>query len=695
MSNVKPDPPGLRAATRTRSPWVFASIVVAIAAAATAIATTRDATDGGDDHSQGADPSPTSVVDVEPSDPASMLLVLLDDDRSLDGRGNQLADPTRGAVDQPFSRLAAARYADDISAVDGDRPAERYLSNRVFNDTNQDLFSENGVTHWGFVWGQFIDHTISLSEAGGDDDDDPVNDVAVDGLVPMKWNPADPLEMSPNALGIAHTFRSVTADGTGADTTMPAEQINELSSYIDAFNVYGGTAERLDWLREGSADGDPTNNSATLLMADGYLPTALERPGAAAPDMDVMGRLRYDPSPTVVAGDERANENIGLTAVHTLFVREHNRIVGALPDTLDSETKFAIARRVIAATEQYITYEDFLPAMGVNLDDYAGYDPAVDASITNEFATVGFRAHSQIPSSLVAEVPAEQITDRLLDRFAEQGVHVDDRGAASRIAVPLNVAFGNPGLLIEIGLGNLAAGLAGEVQRANDEQIDDQLRSVLFQIPDPSVGNPLDCLDEAKIDSCFLTVNDLGSLDVYRTYDHGIASYNDLREAYGLARATSFTALTGEDTDQLPDGLTIDDPAILDVVALFDAAGDPLALDSGDVGTAPVTAVRRSTLAARLAAIFATVDDVDAFTGMVSEPHVASTEFGELQLALWTQQFQALRDGDRYFYANDPALELIVDLYGIDYRRTLADVIADNTSLTRADLPASAFLVDT
>ena len=36
----------------------------------------------------------------------------------------------------------------------------------------------------------------------------------------------------------------------------------------------------------------------------------------------------------MVAGDVRANENIALTATHTLFAREHNRIVDALPAAL-------------------------------------------------------------------------------------------------------------------------------------------------------------------------------------------------------------------------------------------------------------------------------------------------------------------------------------------------------------------------
>jgi Animal haem peroxidase len=42
---------------------------------------------------------------------------------------------------------------------------------------------------------------------------------------------------------------------------------------------------------------------------------------------------------------------------------------------------------------------------------------------------------------------------------------------------------------------------------------------------------------------------------------------------------------------------------------------------------------------------------LDAFVGVVAEPHVPGTEFRELQLAIWRRQFEALRDGDRFFYA--------------------------------------------
>jgi hypothetical protein len=70
---------------------------------------------------------------------------------------------------------------------------------------------------------------------------------------------------------------------------------------------------------------------------------------------------------------------------------------------------------------------------------------------------------------------------------------------------------------------------------------------------------------------------------------------------------------------------------------------------------------------------------------MISEAHVPGTEFGELQLAMWKQQFRKLRDGDRLFYLNDPYLEVIRARYGITYRHTLADIIRMNTGATVAD----------
>ncbi|HJX46870.1 MAG TPA: hypothetical protein VJ375_03420 [Gaiellaceae bacterium] len=52
------------------------------------------------------------------------------------------------------------------------------------------------------------------------------------------------------------------------------------------------------------------------------------------------------------------------------------------------------------------------------------------------------------------------------------------------------------------------------------------------------------------------------------------------------------------------------------------------------------------------------------------------------------RQFQALRDGDRFFYQNDPVLQQIRSFYGISFRHTLSELIALDTDFTP---PADVF----
>jgi hypothetical protein len=190
---------------------------------------------------------------------------------------------------------------------------------------------------------------------------------------------------------------------------------------------------------------------------------------------------------------------------------------------------------------------------------------------------------------------------------------------------------------------------------------------------------------------CFTVVQDLGAIDIQRGRDHGLPYYNQLRIAYGLAPKTSYAAITGERKAGFPRVRSllgtrhpIDDPDSLDFTRLEDAEGNVVNPKSDEAGENVVSGSRRTTLASRLKAIYGAdnVNRVDAFVGMLSEPHVRGTEFGELQLAIWKRQFQALRDGDRFFYLNDPLLDRIRSRYDIDYRQTLANVIRLNTGET-------------
>jgi hypothetical protein len=594
--------------------------------------------------------------------------------RTLDGSGNNLRHPEWGRAGTLYLRVAQTNYADGISImVTG--PSVRYVSNRVFNDAGQNIFSKNGVTQWGWVWGQFLDHDFGLR------DERPAENAAIG------FDRADPLEEFANDLGAIDFARTPAAPGTGVNT--PRQQVNTLSSYIDASNVYGVDPQRLEWLRVGPVDGDMSNNGARLMLtADDFLPSVDARgDSSTAPAMDLMGPLVGTPNRAVVAGDVRANENIALTSLHTLFAREHNRIVASLPSSLSAEERFQIARRVVGAEIQYITFTQFLPALGVRLDAYHGYDSTVNPGLSNEFAVVGYRAHSMIHGEFDTTVPAGTYSDAQLIAFAAQQVVVEPDGDQVTLEIPLAAAFGTPDLLKDLGLGPVFQSLS-QRQYENDEQIDNALRSVLFQIPKPGIPDPTVCGAPVVNPDCFSGVSDLGAIDIARGRDHGMPTYNDLRRAYGLAPKTSFVDVTGETTQRFPvDPLInaqdpINDPNILDFVELRDASGNIVAPDSEEAEEEVVVGTRRTTLAARLKAVYGTVDRLDAFVGMVSERHVKHTEFGELQLAIWTKQFTALRDGDRFFYRNDPVLRFIGHEFGIDYRLTLAELVELNTGVT-------------
>ena len=71
--------------------------------------------------------------------------------RSLDGSGNNFRHPNWGQAGTQYLRRAPANYADGIGKmVSG--PSPRYISNRVFNDEGQNLFSENDISQWGWAW---------------------------------------------------------------------------------------------------------------------------------------------------------------------------------------------------------------------------------------------------------------------------------------------------------------------------------------------------------------------------------------------------------------------------------------------------------------------------------------------------------------------------------------------------------------
>jgi hypothetical protein len=638
-----------------------------------------------------------AALAVGPPPPAAAAAASLSfEARSLNGGGNNLAHPAWGEAGQPYARILPPRYADGAGAMESG-PNPRYVSNRVFNSTGLDLFSERNVSQWGWVWGQFLDHTFGRAEPGQEE-------------ASIPFAASDPLEGFENTLETIPVARDAIVAGTGTGAGNARLQLNTVNSYIDGWALYGGSAQRLEWTRTGPDDGNPSHAGATLLLSKKYLPLASAR-GAAhpAPAMQTEGALAEAPQNAVVAGDVRANENADLTAVTTLFAREHNRIVAALPASLSNEERFQIARRIVGAEQQYITYREFLPAMGLTLSPYAGYDANVDPQLSDEFATVGYRAHSMVNGEQHIEAPAAKYNSKIAT-LREMGLEVrpsPTHGSKVIVTISQGAAFFNPAVVPAVGLGPILEGLAAEPGYKNDEQIDDALRSILFGIP-RSGANPAFCYENPRQPECFSVVVDLGAIDIQRERDNGMPTYEQLREALGLAPQSTFTEVTGETTEEFPtnDPLVpasdaIDAPHILDFTSIENYFGEPLGSGSGGgtpsrraKASAPqraVYATRRTTLAARLKAIYGSVSNLDPLVGMMSEPHLPGSELGELQSALWRKQFEALRDGDRLFYQGDPVLGELEARYGISYRHSLRELITLDAGVSAKKLPANVF----
>jgi hypothetical protein len=635
--------------------------------------------------------------------------------RSLSGFGNNKEHPTWGEAFSPQPRVGPAHYPGGGSgatiASESERPNPRYISNRVFNAGERDVRSPSNQSQWVWTWGQFIDHDLDKALEGEVASAHPTD---AEGRAITLGEPAnipvsssDPLEAFKSNLGFIPFERRAFVEGTSA--SHPRQYVNELPSFIDGFDIYGGEQSRLEWLRSGPDNGNPADAGAEFMLPGGYFPRETARGSGKAelekvPHMELAGGLAEEPQNAVVTGDIRGNENAELTGTMLLMAREHNRIVNQLPSNLSEEEKFQIARKVVGAEIQYITYNEFLPALGIHLAPYKGYDPQVNPSVSLEFSTVGYRFHSIVNGEEELEVSTNHYTPAQLEKLESRGVGVipiatfEGNKPGFRLVIPQTVAFFNPDVTETLGLGPELQGLGTGITSTgyrNDEQITNELRSTLFQIPTTGRSG-FECFNEPELSGCFTGVTDLGAFDLQRGFDTGMPSYNQLRNAYGLAPQKTFDEVTGESgSEALPAGETINTPAIMNFTSLENFWHEPLPLNSTEDATYDT---RASTLAARLKAIYGSVENLDAFTGMLSEPTHPGTvggEVGELQEAIVRKQFEAARDGDRFFYLNDPDLQAIEQKYGISYKHSLAELISTDAGVPLSGLQSNVFFAST
>ncbi|KAK4324937.1 hypothetical protein Pmani_004472 [Petrolisthes manimaculis] len=436
--------------------------------------------------------------------------------RTIDGSCNNLDNPGWGQARSPFQRILPPQYSDGLlrpreSRVGGPLPSARVVSLSVVNDVDN---PNPDITLSVMQWGQFIDHDLTHTPIFRFNNRSGIECCEDEGrrlIDPSFLHPSCfPIEIPENdpfysRLGrrCMNFVRSMIAPRSGC-TLGYAEQLNQITHHLDGSNIYGSSREEEELLREGRG---------------GRL--KVQRRSLLPPDFEAeeCESIR-DGLPCFRAGDNRVNEQVELTVIHTVWVRFHNIIASILaaqnPEWSD-ETLYQEARRIVVAIYQHIIYNEWLPlVIGKDYMARSGllplregfsndYDPSVNPTVTNEFATSAFRfGHTLVQGMIDLVGKKGQGTDRL----------------------QLRTQFNNPRLIYTPGrLDQFLRGLATQPAQQVDNFVTSELTNRLFETPEMPFGM------------------DLVALNIQRGRDHAIAPYNDLRSACGLPKAEDFDDL--------------------------------------------------------------------------------------------------------------------------------------------------------
>ncbi|HEV7328881.1 MAG TPA: peroxidase family protein, partial [Bosea sp. (in: a-proteobacteria)] len=285
---------------------------------------------------------------------------------------------------------------------------------------------------------------------------------------------------------------------------------------------------------------DIAHNAVPTGLADGDITIGLGNPENGPPENGSYDNELLDAH--FVAGDGRANENIGLTAVHHVFHSEHNRLaehtkatvletrdlafinewlvtditqaqLNALPATLptdptalkalldsftwDGERIFQAAKFGTEMQYQHLVFEEFARKVQPNINVFLvpdGFDTMMDPTIFAEFAHVVYRfGHSMLTESIDQFDPnfnANHIS--LIQGFLNPTAFTSTNGVDDGIAA-----------------GAIIRGMTRQVGNEIDEFVTSALRNNLL-------GLPLD----------------LATINLARGRDVGVPSLNEARRTF-------------------------------------------------------------------------------------------------------------------------------------------------------------------
>ena len=373
-----------------------------------------------------------------------------------------------------------------------------------------------------------------------------------------------------------------------------------------------------------------------------------------------------------VTGDGRGNENIALTAVHTVFHGEHNRLADDINGLINTsltqaeiddwnlvntasgwdygERLFQAARFVTEMEYQHLVFEEFARKVQPQVNVFSAYHTDIDPAIVAEFAHTVYRfGHSMLTETVARINPDGTSNDLpLLDAFLN----------------PL--AFNNGGTFGQLsgaqGAGSVFQGMTNQVGNEIDEFITDALRNRLL-------GLPLD----------------LATVNLSRGRSEGIPTLNNARRQF-YAMTSNAALMPYESWADFQLGLRHPE-SVINFIAAYGT--DP------SITSAPTLAAKRQAaeyLSNAPGFMFAPasqtgVDDIDFWVGGLAE---RQAPFGGLLGStfnfIFETQLEKLQDGDRFYYlGRTVGMNLLVQLEG----NSFAELVMRNTSAV--GLPADAF----
>ncbi|KAJ8944427.1 hypothetical protein NQ318_002123 [Aromia moschata] len=397
--------------------------------------------------------------------------------RSYTGYCNNLKHPYWGNSLTTFTRLLPSVYDDGISkprivGVTGSLlPNPRVISRLIHPDISN---LHTRYTLMLMQYAQFLDHDLTMTpiHKGFHESIPDCRRCDSARTVHPECNPSLP----------------------GQQRLGPRDQVNQNTAFLDGSQIYG---ENHCILRDLKGQQGKMNITTHPVRGKDLLPRSDKHP-------ECKSASGY----CFIAGDGRASEQPALTVIHTIFLREHNRISDGLRRVnphWDEDKLFETARKIVIAENQHLTYNEFLPRIlgwnamnlyGLKLQSqgyYKQYDATCNPAIINEFACASFRfGHSLLRPHIPRLSTDYQIVDPpilLRDGFFKTDIMMREN-------------------------------MIDEIARVTNHLFEDK------KIPFSGI--------------------DLVGLNIQRARDHGVPSYNNFRALCNLKRATSFDDLARE-----------------------------------------------------------------------------------------------------------------------------------------------------